>query len=385
MSSTLTTTFHKKFVVIANFQSGKANGAFKYIENLSIYLNEEGYKCELWGMSSEKDINNYEFYRHFKVDIRNPFIPKSLKHAILEEKDSIVSINLHSIFTPINISLSKFVKKLSIPLSLTPHGAYHSFMFERRGLLKKLFFNIFEKQHLQRIDYFYIHGGQEEQFLKRYTDKPLILILSGFPSTKVYSRPVNYENQGCDNILKLLFIGRMDPLHKGLDLLLQALGKINSKSISLTLVGPKHNPKSQEIINKLIEVNNLNENVSILDPVYAESEKINLYLTHDIFVHTSRWEGMPNSVLEAMYYGMPVMVSENTNMKQIIESNKCGYVLPDLSISGIASLIALIHINKNKLQEYSVNCSNLVPDLFNWNKLARQYITDTFTILGKRF
>src|ERR1700749_3522088 len=140
---------NKKIVIIANFATDRVNGAYKVIENIAVYANKNGYKCELWGLSTDPDNNSFPFYSWFPLTKFE--IPEDLKAKLIAEKDSIAGVNLHSVFTPVNIVLSKFLKSLNIPIWLTPQGGYHKYVFKRNFFKKQLFFTLFERGHLKRI------------------------------------------------------------------------------------------------------------------------------------------------------------------------------------------------------------------------------------------
>lgn len=61
-----------------------------------------------------------------------------------------------------------------------------------------------------------------------------------------------------------------------------------------------------------------------------------------LFVLPSEAEGTPMAMLEAMAEGRPVLVSDAGDMRAIVESTGCGWVLPDLRPASIAAAVRQI-------------------------------------------
>jgi glycosyltransferase involved in cell wall biosynthesis len=64
---------------------------------------------------------------------------------------------------------------------------------------------------------------------------------------------------------------------------------------------------------------------------YIEHDKLpKLYSDGDLFVSTSKWESLPNNLLEAQCFGLPVVCFDINGCKDIIENDKNGFLVHNL-------------------------------------------------------
>lgn len=68
-----------------------------------------------------------------------------------------------------------------------------------------------------------------------------------------------------------------------------------------------------------------------------------VYSALDIFMLSSRREGLPNSLLEAMAMGLPVVTTDVAGAKELVADGQTGFVLPQGDASGLGrALLALV-------------------------------------------
>lgn len=148
---------------------------------------------------------------------------------------------------------------------------------------------------------------------------------------------------------KIIFLGRLSS-QKGVFLLLDALQKINSKRITLTIAGAGPAEKQLRLrIKKL----GLGERVFLIGHVDLD-QKRSLLQSHQIFCLPSLSEGMPVALLEAMALGLPLVVTPACGLKYLFKKNKAGLLVPYPKPLLLAQALQQLAFNPRLCQKIAV-------------------------------
>ena len=116
------------------------------------------------------------------------------------------------------------------------------------------------------------------------------------------------------NLLTIARLSKEKKLHDQI----KALGNINNRKFCLNIIGDGILKKElQSLIDKL------NINTKIIP--YSEKVKKKFLIESDLYICSSDFEGFPNTVVEAINYGLPVISSENHGgINEILLNGKGG-------------------------------------------------------------
>ncbi len=168
----------------------------------------------------------------------------------------------------------------------------------------------------------------------------------------------------------LVFVGLLEWEGKvrGVEMLLDAIAKMTNDhpSLRLLIVGDgSKRPDVQRRIDKL----GLNERATITGVV--ENVFVPLSLC-DMYVHISLQEGMPQSLLEAMALGKPVVASRVGGIPEAVEDSITGMLVPPDSITISKTLEDLIQ-NEEKSQRLGRQAKDFMASKFAWSGIAEQF------------
>ena len=91
-----------------------------------------------------------------------------------------------------------------------------------------------------------------------------------------------------------------------------------------------------------------------------------------MFLHPSRAEGLPYSILEALAYGRPVLLTESTNLSELVCSHKAGWVVQPTAESIAGALHRIAATSPEKLQAMGESGRALIRDEFACDPIARR-------------
>ncbi len=147
---------------------------------------------------------------------------------------------------------------------------------------------------------------------------------------------------------------------KGFDILIDAIApmvKSNPRLMLYILGEERYEDGYKSYLSQKIKEYNIERNVHLLG---YRSNPYPYFKTADLFVMSSRKEGFPNVVLEALALGTPVVATDCVDFDGVIENGVNGYVVkkndPDSLRQGIVSAITSNFDLKNiQLRNYDYN------------------------------
>lgn len=131
--------------------------------------------------------------------------------------------------------------------------------------------------------------------------------------------------------------------------LLEALKNIDENQIKLFLVGEGEKKKEYEVF---ITKNNLNKRIKLLGERKNINELIN---ASDLVCLTSKHEGLPRCILEAMAVGKPALVSDVRGNNDLINHLENGLLVPLQDIKKTEEMIKYSFSNKEHLKKMGIN------------------------------
>ena len=109
--------------------------------------------------------------------------------------------------------------------------------------------------------------------------------------------------------------------------------------------------------------------------------KEHLLLDADVFIQTSRFEGMPLGVLEALGYGLPCLVTEGTNLAKEISAHHAGWNGGGTA-KEIAEKLLKAMAERDRFNEYGERGRLFVKEFFSWDVIGKKAVEGYRNLIG---
>lgn len=285
---------------------------------------------------------------------------------IIESKPDIVQF--HSLYNQEYIAFSKVLMQMGIPYIAQMHGALSEENYKKNHLKKwlanKIWWNRFLKDAKTIV---YLNKAEYQKCIVKNINSSSSFIPNGCDCQD----NVSFE-RNADGIIDIVFIGRISYVHKGLDVLVDAIRLLKEKGISGFHISFFGNENDVHVEWLKEQLSDLQELASYEGGLYGEAKDKRMR-SCNMFILTSRYEGMPMGVLEAFSYGVPCIVTPGSNMyEDVLESNS-GWVC-QFKASDIAdTIIRACKSYRNNHLLYHSNALKKSQD-YDWNTITRQSI-----------
>ncbi len=202
-----------------------------------------------------------------------------------------------------------------------------------------------------------VSNGLREYAYETTPDLPIDVIPNAI-ELSVFTPPRKRETTGP---VKLLFVGRLNAF-KNVESLLESINRLNEMGVDnfeLQLIGEGERRANLE---RLTVEKGLTRQVRFLGWLGREL-LVERYRQADLFVTATTWEGMPNTVLEGMACGLPVVATRAAGLDQLVKEGINGYLVDINDSASLADRLASL-IDNRKIAEQE----------FAWEYIAEQYV-----------
>ena len=283
-----------------------------------------------------------------KNSVKKMFLPL-VKYFFTQKPDIVFSAEDHLNIVVLLASIVSFsTAKISGSSRVTPFDTYSDTLFSKGWILKQFTKLLMNKATVLSC----VSKDMVEQYKTVFPNSRHICIyniIDDIESRKKMHYPQNHCWLSHKKTPVIIAAGKLAEW-KGFDNLINAVGECKKiMDIKLIILGDgplKNNLQSQ--INELC----LEDSVELAGYV---DNPLNFYSNADVFVLSSRVEGLPNVLVEAMMCGCtPVSTDCPTGPRELLQNGKYGYIVPvDDHIKLSQAIIRAIKtpIDPEKLQE----------------------------------
>ena len=265
--------------------------------------------------------------------------------------------------------IGKKLRKAGIPYIIIPHGELGEEAQQKKRIKKKLANSLLFNDFIKNAEAIQCLSDREMDVTHFGRKK--------FVATNGVTIPDKRKDSFNKAGIKFTYIGRLDAYHKGLDLLIEAVNKVHielqNAGVRIDIYGPDYQGRFQ-YLEELITNNKVGDVVYLHQAVSGETKE-NVLLDTDVFIQTSRFEGMPLGILEALSYGLPCLVTRGTTLGEKIMAHSAGWMCETDSKS-IAETILMVIKERSRLKEYSTNCIDFVDKSFSWLSVEQKAINE---------
>lgn len=336
------------------------SGVFSFLVDLISCTDEEFDITVAYGVR-EETLENFKEYFSDRVNFikvenfTRSISPKKDIKAFFEVKKIIKEVNPDVIH--LHSSKAGFVGRFAangrkIKMMYNPHG--FSFLMKDSSKIKRGLYWCLEKVGaLRKCTIVGCSQGEYEEALK--LSKNSICINNGINIEKLEEETREFEEKKIDfSNLKICTSGRIGS-QKGPELFNEIANAF--PSIQFTWIG------DGELKNKLTS-----SNITVTGWKTRE-EALKLVNGHDIFLLTSLWEGLPISLLEAMYLKKVCIVTDCIGNRDVIKNNENGFIIQDNNYKNIIKMI-----DSEVYSHISESAQKDVLNVFNTIRMAEEYL-----------
>ena len=314
-------------------------------------------------------------YPCFARPLRNPIVPKLLSpDENISDYDIIHTHNEHSFAA---MAAARISKKNNIPLIVTCHGQLR-FGNPLYDSIERLYNKSIGRSVFEKSDVIVALSSSDRDYISSFgidEDKIIVIPNAIDPSDLERYRLKSDELESFREWYNLsdkrvvLFVGQIIQ-RKGISYLLKSIPQILRKSkeeTSFVFVGKGDALKDSLCLAQELEI----EGNVIFTGAVSARDLVAFYQISDLFVLPSLSEGLPTSILEAMYFGIPVVSTDIPGVRD--HFSEFALLVSPRDEDALADAVHTLLTDRDLAKSLSRKGKALVASQYTWDRVTREY------------
>lgn len=197
---------------------------------------------------------------------------------------------------------------------------------------------------------------------------------------KFSSRQIARRSLGIDESIPIvLFLGRYHAC-KCPDVLLSVADELRKKIPSVLFLVAGDGMQHDAEIGFLLQQYKLTDNIRLLGP---RKDVLNLLIAADVLLMTSKIEGFPNVVMEAMSAGRPVVATRVGAIPELVREGKDGFLHNVGDVVGLCESLQFLLSDSKTRNRMGQNAKQRILEDFTSDRLAQRALLQYSSLLGQ--
>ncbi len=222
-----------------------------------------------------------------------------------------------------------------------PHGSLDPWVFEKRGLLKRLWLKRYGARLFSESRAVLAMTNNELRKIQmlagtRKNQKVVYLPLELDSCRQTEDRSVVRSRWGIpEDVTVCCYLGRLHAMKRPVETIDVVLSL--PEKIHLVVAGPDDSYTSAQLRQYLV-AHEAADRIHVVGPVYG-SEKYNLLASCDAYISLSHRENFNYTAVEAMGMGLPLILSPGNDLQGEVSHIDCGWMLKSLGLRDVQSAL----------------------------------------------
>ncbi len=171
------------------------------------------------------------------------------------------------------------------------------------------------------------------------------------------------------NTTRILSVGRFVP-QKGFDVALKAVRLLIDKQYNLTFTLVGFGLLERDLRDQ-IEYLGLTKHVELK---IMPSDISSIYSKSDIYLCSSRFEGLSNTIMEAMSHSLPIVATDVGDNRKLVQDQRNGIIVDKLEPENLAQALMILLTDPELRKEYGKESYQILNRQYGENVFRQRYL-----------